>query len=65
MVNHLFLYLLVTYIQEKEHSLDLEKWMLHTKHCLLAEIYFMYDILGAASMPILRSVQIYRIKTEY
>jgi hypothetical protein len=65
MVNHFFLYLLVTFIQEKEHSLDLEIWMLYIEHCLLAEIHFMHDILGAASMPILRSVQICRVKTEY
>jgi len=65
MVNRFFLYLLITFIQEKEHSLDLEKWMLYIEHCLLAEIHFMYDISGAASMRILRSVQISRIKTEY
>jgi len=65
MVNNFFLYLLVTFIQEKEHSLDLQEWMLYIEHCLLAEIHFTYDISGAASMPILRSVQICRIQTEY
>jgi len=39
--------------------------MLYIEHCLSAEIHFTYDISGATSMPILKSVQICRIKTEY